>query len=53
MEYTQLGKQIYDEAVAAGFDSCGIIPIDKMDGFLTRLKEREERFLPVPAFMNL
>ena len=33
MEYTQLGKQIYDEAVAAGFDSCGIIPIDKMDGF--------------------
>lgn len=43
MEYTQLGKQIYDEAVAAGFDSCGIIPIDKMDGFLTRLKEREER----------
>lgn len=40
MNYTKLSKQIEDMAISCGYDSCGIIPIDNMDGFKERLSER-------------
>lgn len=49
MDTDKLGQVIYDKALACGFDDCGIIPIDDMDGFQQRLQEREEK-VPSSAF---
>ena len=38
-----LGQKIHDMALDCGFDDCGIIPIDDMDGFNERLQQREKR----------
>lgn len=43
MDTDKLGQVIYEKALACGFDDCGIIPIDDMDGFQQRLQEREEK----------
>lgn len=44
-----LGQKIHDMALDCGFDDCGIIPIDDMDGFNERLQQREKR-VPSSAF---
>ncbi|MBM6702623.1 hypothetical protein H6A05_10040 [Megasphaera elsdenii] len=49
MNTDKLGQVIYEKALACGFDDCGIIPIDDMDGFQQRLQEREEK-VPSSAF---
>ena len=49
MDTDKLGQVIYEKALACGFDDCGIIPIDDMDGFQQRLQEREEK-VPSSAF---
>ncbi|MCI5532971.1 MAG: epoxyqueuosine reductase, partial [Caecibacter massiliensis] len=49
MDANKLGQDIYDKALACGFDDCGIIPVDDMDGFQQRLQEREEK-VPSSAF---
>lgn len=49
MDTDELGQVIYDKALACGFDDCGIIPVDDMDGFQQRLQEREEK-VPSSAF---
>ena len=38
MDTDELGQVIYDKALACGFDDCGIIPVDDMDGFQQRLQ---------------
>ena len=43
MDTDKLGQIIYEKTLACGFDDCGIIPIDDMDGFQQRLQEREEK----------
>lgn len=35
------GQNIHDMAIACGFDDCGIIPIEDMEGFRERLEKRE------------
>ena len=49
MDTDKLGQVIYEKALACGFDDCGIIPVDDMDGFQQRLQEREEK-VPSSAF---
>lgn len=44
-----LGEKIYNMAIDCGFDNCGIIPIDDMDGFAGRMRQREEA-VPESAF---
>ena len=52
MDTDKLGQVIYDKALACGFDDCGIIPIDDMDGFQQRLQERKRKFRPAPLPEN-
>lgn len=37
-----LSEKIRQAAISCGFENCGIIPIDAMDGFARRLQERKE-----------
>lgn len=40
MTDTNLSKEIYDCAISCGFDNCGIISIEAMDGFAPLLEKR-------------
>lgn len=40
MKANELGKSIYQAAMKAGFDNCGIISLDDMIPYETRLQER-------------
>ena len=44
-----LSDQIYDMAISCGFDNCGIISVDDMDGFDAHLQERTQA-VPSSAF---
>ena len=46
----QLAKDIHDHALAYGYDSCGIIPIEALDFFKDRLEQRLEE---VPESANV
>lgn len=52
MDADKLGQDIYDKALACGFDDCGIIPVDDMDGFQQRLQEREEKVPSSALFLS-
>ena len=36
--------EIVNQAIAIGYDKCGIIPLDALDGYTDRLTERTRRF---------
>ena len=39
---TLLAQEIYDKALACGYDSCGIVPLDALDFYKERLIKRLE-----------
>ena len=45
-----LATQIYEQALACGFDNCGIIPLEDMDGFRPLYRQRIRR-VPSSAFV--
>ena len=50
MKGDTLGKSIYQAAIEAGFDNCGIIFLDDMIPYETRLQERIEKVPESKAF---
>lgn len=43
MNNDAFAQQVYDMALACGYDDCGIIPIEDMDSFLPRWEDRVEK----------
>lgn len=39
---TLLAQEIHDKALACGYDSCGIVPLDALDFYKERLTKRLE-----------
>ena len=39
---TLLAREIHDKALACGYDSCGIVPLDALDFYKDRLTKRLE-----------
>lgn len=40
----ELGASIHEKALECGYDNCGVISIDALDGYGARLRERIEKF---------
>lgn len=40
MKYSSIEKRIHQTALMCGFENCGIIPLDALDGFQERYQER-------------
>ena len=40
IENEELSEQIYQACIDAGFDDCGIISIDDMDGYIANIQKR-------------
>ena len=52
MNTSTLADTIYRQARLAGYDDCGIIPIDEMDEYQARFQERLAKNRRAAPFMN-
>ncbi len=53
MEQTTLAKAIEQQALSCGYDSCGIIPVDDMDGFKKYYRARVRKVPPAGIFYKI
>lgn len=50
---TDMAVKIYDAAMNSGFDYCGIIPVNDLDGFDELLRERKKKIRTSGIFYSL
>ena len=50
---TLLAQEIYDKALACGYDSCGIVPLDALDFYKERLIKRLEDVPESKGYMRI